>query len=241
MIKSIWLHWSAVNTYKQRYCSSKLRNMLRLIVLGSFFIFLISFQVVAQMYFNFHLSLFSYHLIFCQHHQFNSNIHVRAPYSYIHIHSHSFLSQTSSSSAVTTSSISLGLSSSSSSSSSSTSISTTPTSTTPTTPTTLGQGPVGQPASTTASAGGPTPFIYTTVANGVTEVVTATFTPTNPTTSLVTPTVTGTILDFSSWMSIYGPTQTSSTSTGYPLSRISFTPILIMLLGIIGGGGMLYV
>jgi len=115
------------------------------------------------------------------------------------------------------------------------------TSTTPTTTSSLLPGPVGQPAATTAVAGGPTPYTYTTVQQGVTQVLTGVFTPTSPPTVLVTPTVMGTILDYSFWLTAYGPTQTSSAGARYILSTFSFSPMLVMLLGILGGGGMVYV
>ncbi|KAG5716006.1 hypothetical protein E4T56_gene2289 [Termitomyces sp. T112] len=71
------------------------------------------------------------------------------------------------------------------------------------------QGPVGQPTATTFSPGGPTPFTYTTIINGVTSVVLDTFIPTNPTTQLPTVTATGTIWDFSSWQAVFAPSSTA--------------------------------
>ncbi|KAK2463490.1 hypothetical protein APHAL10511_004576 [Amanita phalloides] len=87
---------------------------------------------------------------------------------------------------------------------------TTATTTTPTTTTTTPnnpQGPVGQPAPTTATPGAPTPFTFTTIINGQTVVSIATFTPTNPVTTPVAPTVSGTRWDLSSYLQQYGPTK----------------------------------
>jgi hypothetical protein len=67
------------------------------------------------------------------------------------------------------------------------------------------QGPIGQPASTPANAGGPTPYVYTTTdANGNYIPVSATFVPTFPSTTPYTPTGTGTILQYSAWLSMVG-------------------------------------
>ncbi|TFK40101.1 hypothetical protein BDQ12DRAFT_680351 [Crucibulum laeve] len=87
---------------------------------------------------------------------------------------------------------------------SSTTTSTTSTATTPTGQ----QGPVGQPGPTTGTPGGPTPYTYTTVVDGVTTAIADTFTPTDIKTTPVTPTASGTILDYSSWLSVYGPPAT---------------------------------
>lgn len=83
----------------------------------------------------------------------------------------------------------------------------TPTTTPPTTITTTpnNQGPVGQPASTPETPGGPTPFVYTTTdANGNYITVSATFTPSFPQTIPYTPTGSGTILQYSDWLSQIG-------------------------------------
>ncbi|KAF8274838.1 hypothetical protein EI94DRAFT_1825381 [Lactarius quietus] len=96
-----------------------------------------------------------------------------------------------------------------------TSPSTSPTSLTTTTPTTtatgvtttttkINQGPVGQPASTPETPGGPTPFTYTTTnAGGEYITVVATFTPTFSTVT-TTPTGSGTVLQYSEWLSQIG-------------------------------------
>lgn len=155
---------------------------------------------------------------------------------FIHtIHPYSYLSLSQSSSTAT----SVAITSSSTSSLSSTSTSTS-TSTSPTTTVTLQQGPVGQPAPTVGTPGGPTPYTYTTVANGVTNVLTAVFTPTSPATTPVTATAAGTILNYSSWLAIYGPTHTPSASAGYALHPCSFPLTLVVLLGMLNGG-MLFV
>ncbi|KAF8633219.1 hypothetical protein AX15_001454 [Amanita polypyramis BW_CC] len=80
------------------------------------------------------------------------------------------------------------------------------TTTTTTTPPNNPQGPVGQPAATTAMPGAPTPFTFTTIINGQTVISTAIFTPTNPATTPVVPTMSGTIWDLSSYLQKYGPT-----------------------------------
>lgn len=77
---------------------------------------------------------------------------------------------------------------------------------------TLQQGPVGQPGSTTGIPGAPIPYAYTTVIGGVTTVVQDTFTPTSPATTPVTAGASGTILNYSSWRSIYGPPSGASGS-----------------------------
>ena len=95
------------------------------------------------------------------------------------------------------------------------------TATTATTTAALQQGPVGQPASTTGTPGGPTPYTYTTVVNGQTTVLTDVFTPTSPSTINVTAGASGTILGYSSWLSIYGSGATAAASAGH--STVPFT------------------
>ncbi|THH07742.1 hypothetical protein EW146_g9221 [Bondarzewia mesenterica] len=66
------------------------------------------------------------------------------------------------------------------------------------------QGPVAQPASTTV-AQGDTPYVYTTTdANGDYTSVSAIFTPAFPATQVPTYTTTGSILDYSQWLSMIG-------------------------------------
>ncbi|KAG6829354.1 hypothetical protein H0H92_004720 [Tricholoma furcatifolium] len=72
------------------------------------------------------------------------------------------------------------------------------------------QGPVGQPASTSFSPGGPTPYTYTTIIGGVTEVLTDVFTPTNPATVSTNIGSSGTIWAYSSWLAEFGPTSSAS-------------------------------
>ena len=83
------------------------------------------------------------------------------------------------------------------------------------------QGPVGQPGSTTGTPGAPIPYAYTTVIGGVTTVVQDIFTPTSPATTTVSAGASGTILDYSSWRSIYGP-PSSVTSSGYSMKSIPY-------------------
>ncbi|KAF9000739.1 hypothetical protein BDQ17DRAFT_1543139 [Cyathus striatus] len=86
------------------------------------------------------------------------------------------------------------------------------------------QGPVGQPAPTTGTPGAPTPYVYTTLVNGVLTEVTDTFTPTDISTTPVQPTVTGTILDYNSWLSIYGQQTGGATSGARPtISSLPWT------------------
>lgn len=134
----------------------------------------------------------------------------------------------------------------------STSPTTTPT-TTGTTPTTTNtrttttpnqQGPVvGQPGTTPLTPGGPTPYTYTTTdANGDFVTVLATFTP-SFTTIPVTPTGTGTVLQYSQWLSQIG---TNTGALGQPVAsqsanRASRAIVNIRLLsgvvlaGVVGG------
>ncbi|KAF7424304.1 hypothetical protein PC9H_009611 [Pleurotus ostreatus] len=90
----------------------------------------------------------------------------------------------------------------------------TPTTTAATTTTTLPlqQGPVGQPAPTLGTPGGPTPFTYTTTIGGETIVTTDVFTPTTPATTPHTPTAQGTIWDYSQWLSQYAAAQSTGSS-----------------------------
>jgi hypothetical protein len=67
------------------------------------------------------------------------------------------------------------------------------------------QGPVGQPSPTPENAGGPTPYTYTTTdANGNYITVVATFTPSFAKTTPYTPTGSGTIIQYSQWLSMVG-------------------------------------
>ncbi|KAG6890755.1 hypothetical protein C0992_012727 [Termitomyces sp. T32_za158] len=92
-------------------------------------------------------------------------------------------------------------------------VTTIPTTTSTTTAADQGeQGPVGQPAATIFTPGGPTPFTFTTVINGVTSVVQDIFTPTNPVPQQPAVSETGTIWDYSSWLAIYGPPTTTGSA-----------------------------
>ncbi|KIM40453.1 hypothetical protein M413DRAFT_445911 [Hebeloma cylindrosporum] len=86
---------------------------------------------------------------------------------------------------------------------------------------TLQQGPVGQPGSTTGTPGAPIPYAYTTVIGGVTTVVQDIFTPTSPATTTVFASGSGTILDYSSWRSVYGPPSGVSNS-GHSMKNIPY-------------------
>ncbi|KAF8958332.1 hypothetical protein BDZ97DRAFT_1842177 [Flammula alnicola] len=92
------------------------------------------------------------------------------------------------------------------------------------------QGPVGQPAASSGTPGAPTPYAYTTVIGGVTTVIQDTFTPTSPATVSVAVTGSGTILDFSSWASIYGSPTAVAASSG---SALRPTSALVLVLSAI--------
>ncbi|KAF5327248.1 hypothetical protein D9619_004585 [Psilocybe cf. subviscida] len=111
----------------------------------------------------------------------------------------------------------------------------TPTSTSsPTTPSTTSpislntdtgiQGPVGAPASTSGTPGAPIPYVYTTVIGRVTTVIQDIFTPTSPATVSVTASGSGTILDFSDWLTMNG---LSPTNTVLPGAGSSLRPMMI--------------
>ncbi|KAF8149813.1 hypothetical protein B0H34DRAFT_731266 [Crassisporium funariophilum] len=105
------------------------------------------------------------------------------------------------------------------------------------------KGPVAQPPATTGTPGGPTPYTYTTVINGVTNVLTDVFTPTSPATVTVTAGASGTVLDYSSWLSIYGPTHTPKTGAADTLKscfHFRIASIAAILLTTIMGGVMVY-
>ncbi|KAF8326490.1 hypothetical protein F5887DRAFT_948656 [Amanita rubescens] len=102
---------------------------------------------------------------------------------------------------------------------------TTPTTTTLTTTTPNNpQGPVGQPAPTTATAGAPTPFTFTTIIGGQTIVSTAIFTPTNPATTPVVPTMSGTVWALSSYLNQYGPTTAAGSAS--TTVKVNFAPFI---------------
>jgi len=77
------------------------------------------------------------------------------------------------------------------------------------TPTTVQQGPVGQPAATVGDPNGVTPYTYTTVIGGVTQAVSDNFTPTNPPTLSPTIGSSGSVMDYSAWSSMYGAQTTA--------------------------------
>ncbi|KAJ7583677.1 hypothetical protein C8J56DRAFT_1055418 [Mycena floridula] len=96
-----------------------------------------------------------------------------------------------------------------------------------------GQGPVGQPGET-PSGSGPTPYTYTTVVDGQLTAVVDVFTPTSPPTVGVTPVSSGTILDYSSWLAIYGSTAApSNAKSSFSLHRAwLFSGLLSLLAGV---------
>ncbi|KAF8224134.1 hypothetical protein L208DRAFT_1410701 [Tricholoma matsutake] len=76
------------------------------------------------------------------------------------------------------------------------------------------QGPVGQPAPTVIQPGGVTPYVYTTVVGGVTQVLSDNFTPSSPPTVLPSVGSSGSIMPYSVYLSIYGPQSTSPANSG---------------------------
>jgi hypothetical protein len=108
-----------------------------------------------------------------------------------------------------------------------------------TTTTTQNQGPVEQPGSTVLVPGGPTPYTYTTTnAAGSTVAVLATFTPTGPATVLPTPTTTGTILNYSSYVASVGTgaaATSGATRRAFSLSSGWYGLVANTMLGIGGG------
>lgn len=100
---------------------------------------------------------------------------------------------------------------------------TTTSTTAATTTTTLGQGPVGQPAPTGAQS--PTVYTYTTTdANGVTTAVIDTFTPTFFQSTHSPVLSTGTILDYSSWLSMVGTNTGNAQATQATGGQLSMLP-----------------
>jgi hypothetical protein len=109
------------------------------------------------------------------------------------------------------------------------------------------QGPVGQPASTPLTPGGTTPYTYTTTdASGNTVIGSAIFTPTFPATTPYTPSVTGTVLGYSQWLSIIGNntsglSQPLASQAANPASRVgvqlslSLGAVSITIMGLLGG------
>ncbi|KAL0954705.1 hypothetical protein HGRIS_003654 [Hohenbuehelia grisea] len=107
--------------------------------------------------------------------------------------------------------------------------------TTPTIPATPPEpehlGPVGQPPTTTAPVGGPTPYTYTTEINGVLTAVTDIFTPTTPATISTSPTATGTIWQYSQWLSVYGAVSNSQSNAASALApKLWICPHVVVLL-----------
>ncbi|THV02802.1 hypothetical protein K435DRAFT_748651 [Dendrothele bispora CBS 962.96] len=112
--------------------------------------------------------------------------------------------------------------------------------TTSTTPD-VNAGPVGQPAATSGVPHGPTPYTYTTIVAGETQRVVATFSPTFPETVLSTAPATGTVLDYSEWLSMYGTTNTVSSATKVVLlSRGVFASLVSSVIICVVGGAWIF-
>ncbi|KAG1750254.1 hypothetical protein EDB19DRAFT_1825281 [Suillus lakei] len=109
----------------------------------------------------------------------------------------------------------------------------------PTTTATQNQGPVEQPGSTVLEPGGPTPYTYTTTnADGSTVAVLATFTPTGPATVLPTPTTTGTVINYSSYIASVGTgaaATSGATRRAFSLCSGWYGLVASTMLGIGGG------
>ncbi|GBE88437.1 hypothetical protein BKA93DRAFT_768546 [Sparassis latifolia] len=150
------------------------------------------------------------------------------------------LSTVSSSSALTSSTPSSSSSSLSSSSSSSTPSSTTvatPTATATTTPGAVQQGPIEQ-SPTNEGPAGPTQYTYTTTnAAGETIAVPAVFTPTFSPTTLPNPTTSGSVLQYSAWLSMIGThtVPANSAMTRWSLERTWYGVAAGTLVGVVGG------
>ncbi|PPQ91830.1 hypothetical protein CVT25_000277 [Psilocybe cyanescens] len=89
----------------------------------------------------------------------------------------------------------------------------------------------GQPVSQTGTPGAPTPYLYTTVIDGSTQVFAGTFTPTSPQTVNVSLTQQGTILAFSSWLAVYGPPTGAPQNSGiamHPASALVLLTIVVI-------------
>ncbi|KIL67452.1 hypothetical protein M378DRAFT_159271, partial [Amanita muscaria Koide BX008] len=104
---------------------------------------------------------------------------------------------------------------------------------TSTTSTTPQAGPVGQPAATTATPGAPTPFTYTTIINGQTVVTTDVFTPTNPASTPVEATMSGTIWNLSSYLSQYGQATSTGAVTMTCLGVAAYTLLVVQITGLV--------
>jgi len=83
---------------------------------------------------------------------------------------------------------------------------------TPVQQTTTNPGPVGVPAAA-GGGGGDTPYTYTTTnAQGLTTAVAAIFTPSFSTAPYTSPTSSGTVMDYSAWLSLIGTNTVAATS-----------------------------
>jgi hypothetical protein len=104
---------------------------------------------------------------------------------------------------------------------------------------------VGQPPPGTPKAGVPTPFTFTTTdANGLTTVVTSTFTPSVPTTIEPSLTFVATVLDYSQYLTSYAIKQqpqqnTNNESNGSPTPSPGWWGLLASAIISVVGGGLL--
>jgi len=116
---------------------------------------------------------------------------------------------------------------------------TTPAAVAPPPDTPINQGPVGQPGPTITDQ--PTVYRYTTTdGNGDTTVVTDTFTPTFPASSGTPPppSSTGTILNYSSWLSIIGTNTVPPSNAAisrWQLPQAGLGVIATLLSGLLAG------
>lgn len=120
----------------------------------------------------------------------------------------------------------------------------TTTTTSPTTTTTpVQQGPVGEPAATQT---GETVFQYTTTdADGDTIVLTGTFTPTFESTQPIgSPTFTGTILNYSQWLSLVGSNTVPAVNAAlerWKMPKGLWVASVASLTGMLGGAWLVAV
>jgi len=113
------------------------------------------------------------------------------------------------------------------------------------TTTAVQQGPVGQPAATGVQT--PTVYTYTTVnANGVTTAIIDTFTPTFYQSAQSPVLSSGTVLDYSSWLSMIGTNTgnaqaAQATSGQLPLLPAAWYGVLGAVSGVLGGAWLVMV
>lgn len=86
---------------------------------------------------------------------------------------------------------------------------------------TLPQGPVGAPASTSHTPGGPTPYTYVTVVDGRSVWVADVFRPTSQATTPFTTPTTGSIMDYDAFTSRFGTWGANSSAGRVGISLLA--------------------